>query len=544
MSAIWVIAGHAGSREYAKAEMLADELSQNLPDFRVTKQMMRPSQWDDWLASMNENHGWQHEDSPLIYKLLGEGSTAGALAGTETTLSPSDIYPKVVGDYTAFATYARDYYGVEQALSDEDVDLVVQGNLEAQVATAIVGGAEGEGGEGAGAKVTLGIHNAASAVAYQLLWRVAKGQVFGPNTVVDLVLYDVEAQADRVMGVKMEIDDCILPAVGSIRCTSNMETFAKAQVVVVACGAIGLRPSEGPCAAGFLDAAAVHEMVAVGAALEKMASPTTKVVVFGHGCNAAASVIAGIAPSVLKSNITTLTTPDESRAKACIAAMVSLKIDAVDLKINGSDVKNVAVWGGDSDTLTPDTSVAVVLGIGSTDGGGATSTVAAVLRNPDFVTDGPKTRDLEGKLKPEELLGWVRERDALLQTKRKGYQPSMLVAKSVADHLENWCSDAAPNGKYWSSAGVWSEGNSYGAPDNLYFSFPVYTYKRELRIVTNLEISREMRIEINAAGEVQKAKTDAALEMAGLPATPVYEPIAPPEPEPIEEEGGGDGGGN
>jgi len=522
MSAIWVVAGHAGSREYAKAEMLADELTQNLPNFTVTKQMLRPSQWDDWLARMNENHGWRHEDSPLIYRLLGEGSTAGALAGTGTTLSPSDRYPKVIGDYTAFASYAKEYYGVEQNLGDDDVDLVVQGNLESQQ-----GGGEEEksaGGEegGAGAKLTLGIHNAASAVAYQLLWRVAKGQVFNANTVVDLVLYDVAEQSDRVQGVKMEIDDCILTAVGSITC-----------------GAIGLRSVGGP----DLDDAAINEMAAVGEALES-AENAAKVVVYGQGCNAAASVIAGKAPSVPKANITTLTRPDESRAKACVAAKLSEGVDATDLKINGSDVKNVAVWGGDSDLLTPDTSTAVVVGIGSTDGGGAATTLASALRNPDFVVDGPKTRDLEGVLKPEELLGWVRERDALLQTKRKGYQPSMLVAKSVADHLETWFKGGAA-AQYWTSAGVWSEGNTYGAPEGLYFSFPTSAAEGALSIVEGLEIGREMRIEINAAGEAQKAKTDAALEKVGLPATPAYTPPEPPAPPATEEEkdGGDDGDG-
>lgn len=539
MSAIWVVAGHAGSREYAKAEMLADELTQNLPNFTVTKQMLRPSQWDDWLARMNENHGWRHEDSPLIYRLLGEGSTAGALAGTGTTLSPSDRYPKVIGDYTAFASYAKEYYGVEQNLGDDDVDLVVQGNLESQQ-----GGGEEEksaGGEegGAGAKLTLGIHNAASAVAYQLLWRVAKGQVFNANTVVDLVLYDVAEQSDRVQGVKMEIDDCILPAVGSITCTSDLQELAKAEAVVVSCGAIGLRSVGGP----DLDDAAINEMAAVGEALES-AENAAKVVVYGQGCNAAASVIAGKAPSVPKANITTLTRPDESRAKACVAAKLSEGVDATDLKINGSDVKNVAVWGGDSDLLTPDTSAAVVVGIGSTDGGGAATTLASALRNPDFVVDGPKTRDLEGVLKPEELLGWVRDRDALLQTKRKGYQPSMLVAKSVADHLETWFKGGAA-AQYWTSAGVWSEGNTYGAPEGLYFSFPTSAAEGALSIVEGLEIGREMRIEINAAGEAQKAKTDAALEKVGLPATPAYTPPEPPAPPATEEEkdGGDDGDG-
>ena len=470
----------------------------------------------------------------------GEGSTAGLLAGTETTLSPADVYPKIVGEYTAFATYAKGYYGVEQNLSDEDIDLVVQGNMEAQLADSAGGEEEkAPGGEGgAGTTITLGVHNAASAVAYQLLWRVAKGQVFGANTAVNLVLYDVEAQADRVKGVQMEIDDCILPSVGSIRCTSDLKTFAKAQVVVVSCGAVGLRSVEG----SDLDDAAVNEMAAIGAALEK-AGGSAKVVVYGQGCNAAASVIASKAPSVPKRNVTTLTRPDESRAKACVAAMLSARVDAADLKINGSDVKNVAVWGGDSDTLTPDTSAAVVLGIGSTDGGGAARTVVTVLRNPAFVADGPKTRDLEGRLKPEELLGWVRERDALLQTKRKGYVPSMLVAKSVADHLENWCRGGAAS-QYWSSAGVWSEGNSYGAPEGLYFSFPVSAAEGELSVVPGIEISREMRIAINEAGEAQKAKTDAALEKVGMPATPAYDPPAPPAPEPTEEEKGDDDGGD
>lgn len=532
MSAIWVVAGHAGSREYAKAEMLADELTQNLPDFNVTKQMVRPAEWDDWLASMNASHGWRHEDSPLIYRLLGPGSTAGILAGTETTLSPTDVYPKVVGDYSAFAQYAKDYYGVEQNLTDEDVDLVVQGNLEAQLHTPADGGDGGADSGEAAPGLTLGIHKASSNVAYQLLWRVAKGQVFGANTAVNLVLFDVEAQAQRCVGVQMEIDDCILPAVGSMKCTSELKKFAKSDVVVVSCGGIGLRSGVD------LDDAAINEMAAIGEALEKYGKGKTKVVVVGQGCNAAASVIAGKAPSIPKTNISTLTRPDESRAKACVAASISEQVDAVDLKINGSQVENVGIWGGDSDLLTPDTAAAVVIGIGSTDGASTATSLATVLRNPDFVKDSPKTRDLEGKLKPEELIGWVRERDALLQTKRKGYEPAMLVAKSLADHLNSWFK-GGPAGKYWNSAGMWSTGNTYGAPEGLFFSFPTSAAEGELSIVEGLEVNAALRLEIDEIGKVAKDKTDAALEKVGLPATPAFDPPPPPEPEPEPEEDGG-----
>jgi hypothetical protein len=179
--------------------MLADELMQNLPDFRVTKQMVRPSQWDDRLAEINGTHGWNRTDSPVIYKLLGEGNVGGSMVGAVTTLSP---YPRSVGDFDAFAKMAKEYYGVERELTATEIDLVVKGNLEASQDDADF---EQEDGR---QTLCLGIHQAAGALAYQLIWRVAKGEVFGPNTAVEFVLYDDAAQSDRLNGVLMEIEDC------------------------------------------------------------------------------------------------------------------------------------------------------------------------------------------------------------------------------------------------------------------------------------------------------------------------------------------------
>jgi malate dehydrogenase len=294
-----------------------------------------------------------------------------------------------------------------------------------------------------------------------------------------------------------------------------------------------------------LNDATVDAMAALGDALEVTAAAggPAKVVLVGQGCNSAATTIAARAPTLPKENITTLSRVAEARAKASVAAALNERVDSIDFQITGSDVHNVIIWGGDSDLLTPDMSVALVVGNGSIDGEGTARGLAQVLRNPDFVKDGEKTRDLLGKLKPEETLGWVRNRDSLLQTKRQGYEPHMLLAKGIADHLQAWFAGGLPS-SYFNSVGVWSTGNGYAAPEGLFFSFPTMVVDGNCDIVPGITISPTMRQEIDTIGIEAKGKADRVLEMLGLETTPAFDP--PPVVFEVEkkegDEDGGDGG--
>jgi hypothetical protein len=125
---------------------------------------------------------------------------------------------------------------------------------------------------------------------------------------------------------------------------------------------------------------------------------------------------------------------------------------------------------------------------------------------------------ITGRLKHDELVGWVRERDGRLQTAREGYAPAMLVAKLIADHLTSWCGDSGSSDSgsggggddgdgersaaspYFNSVGLWSDGNSYGAPEGLFFSFPAKVVGGSYTVVEGLPVPLATRLEINKIG--------------------------------------------
>jgi len=524
MSAIFVIAGHGGSREYAKMEMLADQLKQDLADFRVTKVLKNPADWDDWLALINKTHGWSHNDNHIVYRLLGEGNPSGALLGESPTLSP---YPRLIGDGQAFAEMAKDYYHVTAEIKEQEVDLTVQGNLE--ICTA--GPPPPMCLSDPGAPMTICVHNATSAIAYQLLWRLASGAVLGADRPLHLRLLAAKDKAEKLEGVVMELEDCILPAIKSVSASVDVaDAVAGSDLVIISAGEIGGEVPE------TLPTEVIQEMVFLGTALETVKN--AKALVIGNGCTAAAAVIAAAAPSVAKENITALTRIPQYRAQACIAAHLSDKVNSAEMKINGNAVHNVIIWGGDANDVTPDISSAVIVGAGSVSGMESANKATAVIRNPDFWSEGKGGRDLWGALKPDALVGWVRERDQLHQKKREGHQPAMLVARAAAEHITNWYSNT--ESKYFENVGVYSDGGSYKVPAGFWFSYPCKFSKGEVQIASGLAVSKEADAIICNSVKQLKARTDDALKKAGFAETaPLPEGYGVPPPVEAPKEGEG-----
>jgi len=208
------------------------------------------------------------------------------------------------------------------------------------------------------------------------------------------------------------------------------------------------------------------------------------------------------------------------------------------MKINGNAVHNVIIWGGDANDITPDISSAVIVGAGSVSGAGSANKATAVIRNPDFWSDGKGGRDLWGALKPDALVGWVRERDQLHRKKREGHQPSMLVARAAADHLTNWFSNT--ESKYFENVGVYSDGGSYKVPAGFWFSYPCKFSKGEVEIVGGLAVSKEADAIICNSVKQLKARTDDALKRAGFAETaPLPEGYGVPPPAAVPTEGEG-----
>ena len=384
----------------------------------------------------------------------------------------------------------------------------------------------------------VAINEAASPAAYQLLWRIARGDVFGADTAVHIRLLDSAENQEVLGGVVMELDDLAVPNVASVDCFADMAVAVDgADSVVLFTGATGVRDD----AAEILDGA-VGVAMAAGAALAGV-KPSARVLLIGQDCNGAAAVLAALAPGLTKS-ISTLTALPEARARACIAAKLSGRVDADDLRITGANIRNVVVWGGDSAAPVIDVSNAMVTDFGATVGKDQDAELLSVLREAAFAgPDGEPQREfsetpgtLLGGFKPDGIFGWVRDRDAAI-AKAKGESggsgPAMLTAKTVAAQLVAQFSGSVA-GKYYSSVGVDSTGNPYGVPDGVFFSFPVTTDgDGGFDVVAGLEIDADIKAAFEEAAAAAITVRDACLTKAGLP-IPQPEPEPEPEPEEVE----------
>lgn len=283
------------------------------------------------------------------------------------------------------------------------------------------------------------VTGAAGQIAYSLLYSVAKGDVFGKNQAISLVLLDIEAMMGVLNGVVMELRDCALPLLADICPTSDVEAAFKGVDVAILVGAMPRR--EGMERKDLL-MANVKIFKQQGAALDQYANKNVKVVVVGNPANTNAYICKKYAPSIPATNFTCLTRLDQNRACAQVAER---------LGVSAQDVSNVIIWGNHSSTQFPDVSKASVAINGQN-----TAVVDSVkddawLKN-DFITT-------------------VQKRGAAVIAARK-LSSAMSAAKAICDHLRDWW-HGVPEGQFV-SMGVPSDG-SYGIEEGLIYSFPVKT---------------------------------------------------------------------
>ncbi|XP_078412653.1 malate dehydrogenase, cytoplasmic-like [Cetorhinus maximus] len=298
------------------------------------------------------------------------------------------------------------------------------------------------------------VTGAAGQIAYSLLYTIVKGDVFGKDQPLILVLLDITPMLPVLEGVVMEIRDCALPLVREVISTDKEEEAFKDIDVAVLVGSMPRR--EGMERKDLLQANS-KIFKSQGSALDKLAKKTVKVLVVGNPANTNCLTAIKSAPSIPKENFSCLTRLDHNRAKAQIAYR---------LGVPSNDVKNVIIWGNHSSTQYPDVSHAVVNVKGKQ---------MSVL---DAVKDDSWLRG--------DFITTVQNRGAAVIKARK-LSSAMSAAKAISDHLRDiWF--GTPEGE-WVSMGVISDGNPYNVPNDLVYSFPVQIKNKAWNIVECLKIS-------------------------------------------------------
>jgi malate dehydrogenase len=269
-------------------------------------------------------------------------------------------------------------------------------------------------------------------------------------------------------GVAMEIEDLAYPLVHGVVATDDAAQAFQGVDYAVFLGAF-------PRKAGMERKDLLTKNVGIfkgqGEALGKYGKPTCKVVVVGNPANTNCLTLMHYAPNIPKENFSALTRLDHNRARSSIA---------LKLGVNVKDVSGVCIWGNHSSTQYPDLHHALVSG-------------KAALEQVDstWYTD--------------EFIPKVQKRGAAVIAAR-GLSSAASAAKATADHVHDWVlgSDGVV------SMAVISDGNSYGVPSGLIYSFPVICSNGSWKVVDGLAVNDFSRGKMDAtAKELQEESAEA-----------------------------------
>ena len=305
--------------------------------------------------------------------------------------------------------------------------------------------------------VRVTITGAAGQISYSLLFRIAAGEMLGPNQPVILQMLEITPALDALKGVAMELEDCAFPLVEGIVCTDQADVaFKDADYALL----VGARPrGPGMERKDLLEAnAAIFS--AQGKAINDHASRDIKVLVVGNPANTNALITQRNAPDIDPRQFTAMTRLDHNRAMSQIAEKAGKTVN---------DVKNMTIWGNHSATQYPDLHHAKV--------------------------DGTAAIDLVDQAWYEEqFIPTVQQRGAAI-IKARGASSAASAANAAIAHMRTWVQGTEAGD--WVSMGVYSDG-SYGIAEGLIYSFPCTCEAGDWKIVQGLEINVFSRDKMSA----------------------------------------------
>uniref|UniRef100_UPI00398F133E malate dehydrogenase, cytoplasmic-like isoform X2 n=1 Tax=Pristiophorus japonicus TaxID=55135 RepID=UPI00398F133E len=322
------------------------------------------------------------------------------------------------------------------------------------------------------------VTGAAGQIAYSLLYSIANGEVFGEEQPLALILMDVPSMLGALDGVAMELQDCTFDLLQEVMVTDREEVAFRNVDVAVLIGAVPRQ--EGLEKSGLLQAN-VRIFRSQGQALNAYAKKTVKILVVDSPAHTNCLVAMASAPSIPRENFSCLMRLDQNRAQSQLALKLGTDPGAV---------RNVIIWGDHSSTQYPDTLHATVTC------GSRRVRLRQALGDDSWLAG--------------DFMAAVQQRGASVIRARK-LSPAMSAANAVCDHLRAlWF--GTQEGE-WLSMGVLSDGNSYGVPEHLIYSFPVTIQNGRWQIVRGLSVSDFSRQRMALSARELLAERERALGM-------------------------------
>jgi malate dehydrogenase len=306
--------------------------------------------------------------------------------------------------------------------------------------------------------VRVTVTGAAGQIGYSIVFRIASGQLLGPEQPVDLRLLEIPQAMGALEGVAMELIDCAFGLLAGLDLHDRpADAFDQTDVAVL----VGSRPRTKGMERAELLSANGEIFTVQGRALNEVAGADVRVLVVGNPANTNCLIAMNNAPDIPRERFTSMMRLDHNRAIAQLAAKLEIPV---------TDVSDMGVWGNHSPTMYPDLFHAKV--------GGHIAAVA--VDDQEWI---------EGQFLPD-----VGKRGAAI-IEARGASSAASAASAAIDHVHDWM--AGTDGR-WVSMGVPSDG-SYGVPEGLICGFPCTCANGRYAIVQGLDIDEFSRSRIDAS---------------------------------------------
>jgi malate dehydrogenase len=321
--------------------------------------------------------------------------------------------------------------------------------------------------------VTVTVTGAAGQIGYSLLFRIASGQLLGPDVPVRLRLLEITPALKAAEGTAMELSDCAFPLLAGIDITDDARAaFDGVNVALL----VGARPRTAGMERGDLLSANGGIFKPQGEALNAGAASDVRVLVVGNPANTNALIAAAHAPDIGKDRFTAMMRLDHNRAISQLAAKTGAPV---------SDIRKITIWGNHSATQFPDLIHAEVAGKN-----------AAELVNDQAWYEN-------------EFIPTVAKRGAAI-IEARGASSAASAAGAAIDHVYDWVNGTPEND--WTSVGMVSDG-SYGIPEGLIAGFPARSVAGSWQIVQGLEVDEFSRARIDASVAELVGEREAVAEL-------------------------------
>ena len=295
--------------------------------------------------------------------------------------------------------------------------------------------------------VKVTITGAAGHIGYALAFRIASGEMFGPDQPVILRLLEIPQALSSLNGVGMELEDCALPLLYDIVLTDDPAIgFRETDFAIL----IGAKPRSKGMERNDLLLENAKIFAAQGRSINEHAARDVRVLVVGNPANTNALIAMSNAPDLQPQQFSAMTRLDHNRTLGQLANKTNSKV---------ADIKRAIIWGNHSMTQYPDISQCTINGAPAYD-----------LVTRDWAID--------------HMIPRIQRRGAEI-IEARGLSSAASAADAVVDHVHDWAL-GTPEGD-WVSMSIASDG-SYGISEGVMFSFPVTCREGHVEIVQGLDI--------------------------------------------------------